>query len=88
MPSPTALPGASAARAPLDYEPPHRGLIPLLHKPFADPLVRFTLYEAPTSREVERSAHLTAAIHGFSCAYDRRPLLADADPQRMPGLPP
>ena len=51
------------------------GLIPQLHKPFTDPKIRFALYDAPTTAEVERSAHTAAAIRGFSTAYNRRPLL-------------
>ena len=62
-------------------------LIPQLHKPFTDPKIRFALYDAPTAADVERSAHVAAAIRGFSTAYDRRPLLADAGAHDIPDLP-
>ena len=52
---------------------PAPGIIPQLHQPLTDPKERFTLYDAPTSREVERSANLAAAIRGFADAYDAKP---------------
>ena len=62
-------------------------LIPQLHKPFTDPKIRFALYDAPTTAEVERSAHTATAIRGFFTAYNRRPLLEDAGAHEIPGMP-
>ena len=54
------------------------GIIPRLHKFLSDPEERFSLYDAPTRKDVERSAVTAAAIHGFPDAFNRRPFLSDA----------
>ena len=64
------------------------GLIPQLHRPFADPKIRFALSDAPTALEVERSAIIAAAIRGFASAFERRALFADASAYDIPGMPP
>jgi hypothetical protein len=67
---------------------PSIALIPQLHKPFNDPKIRFALYDAPTSVEVERSANTATAIRGFATAYNRGKIIEDADARGMPGMPP
>ena len=65
---------------------PATGIIPQLHQPLTDPKERFTLYDVLTSREVERSANLAAAIRGFADAFDARPPLQGRSGTTVPGL--
>ena len=54
------------------------GVIPRLHKALSDPEERFNLYDAPSRRNVERSAITAAAIRGFPEAFNRKSFLLDA----------
>ena len=63
------------------------GIIPRLHKLLSDPEERFSLHDAPTRKDVERSAVTAAAIHGFPDAFNRRSFLSDAPDGASRSLP-
>ena len=63
------------------------GIIPRLHKMLSDPEERFSLHDAPTRKDVERSAITAAAIRGFPDAFNRRPFLSDAPDGASRSLP-
>ena len=53
------------------------GIIPRLRKMFSDPEERFNLYDAPSRRDVERSAITAASIRDFPEAFNRNSFLID-----------